>query len=418
MMRVMSQTIEPGLLRIFRYFTGVAMGYFAVFLVFRVYQTGQIYDPSHIQLYLNLGTNLVLFGYLSFPALQRRLRSIYLPLALIVATIVPIFSNLIYLAEPRVRDLSLMIERSWLLFPILLVPLALIAWQYSFRLVLAFTVFTAVVELSVLYPLVGKIDVETLPILGLPVVRAFAFGTVGHIVTRLMDIQRAQRRELIRANLKLGQHAATLEQLAVSRERNRLAREMHDTLAHTLSGQAVNLEAIKLMMPGDQDEIVSMLDQTLENTRTGLAETRRALKALRSKPLEDLGLAIAVRNLAFEAASRGEFELELNVAKTLPEFKPEVGQAIYRISQETLANIVRHADARHVSLRLGIDDHVLNLVITDDGRGVDLDRVNYREKHGIQGMQEYAAVVGGIMTVESQPGKGMIMRFSLEAPGD
>ena len=61
---------------------------------------------------------------------------------------------------------------------------------------------------------------------------------------------------------------------------------------------------------------------------------------------------------------------------------------------------------------------MLNLVITDDGRGVDLDRVNYREKHGIQGMQEYAAVVGGIMTVESQPGHGMIMRFSLEAPGD
>jgi signal transduction histidine kinase len=414
----MSQSIEPGLLRIFRYFTSVAMGYFAVLAVYRVLQNGQGIDPLQIQFYLNLGTNLVLFVYLSMVTLQRRLRGMYLPLALVIATIVPIFSNLIYLAGPQARNLSLMIQQSWLLFPILLVPLVLIAWQYSFRIVLVFTVFTGAVELGVLYPLVGKIDANTLFILGIPLVRAFAFGTVGNIVVHLIETQRIQRRELIQANLKLSQHATTLEQLTVSRERNRLARELHDTLAHTLSGQAVNLEAVKLMLLPEQADVTGMLDKMLENTRFGLAETRRTLRSLRSKPLEDLGLSIAIRQLALEAASRAELIANLDIAKTLPELNDEIEQAIYRIAQEILANIVRHANAHQISLYLGMEGRVLSLVISDDGRGADLNHIDFRESMGVQGIKERAALIGGVLTIESQPRCGMSVHFSLEVPHD
>ena len=415
----MNTAIQPGLLRIFRYFTGVAMGYYAALVFFTAAQGNQGSIYTQIQLYVNLLVNLGLLAYLSWSWLQTRLKGWYLPIALLAATVVPIFSNLFYLAEPAVKDLPLVIIRSWLLFPVLLVPLVLIAWQYGFRYALAFTAVTAIVELGVLYPVVGnKVDFETLPLLGLPLIRAFAFGTVGHIVDHLIDTQQAQSKALLKANYRLSRHAETLEQLAVSRERNRLARELHDTLAHTLSGQAVNLEAIKLTVPPEQTETLSMLDQALENTRSGLRETRRALKDLRSQPLENLGLALALRNLARDAASRAAFELELDIPDALPALPPEVEQCVFRIAQESLENIVRHASARLVRLHLGVEAGHLQVEIGDDGIGADLDRLDLQDKLGLQGMRERAAEVGGVFEVSSQPSKGTTIRFSVEAPDD
>ena len=415
----MNTAIQPGLLRIFRYFTGVAMGYYAALVFFTAAQGNQGSIYTQIQLYVNLLVNLGLLAYLSWSWLQTRLKGWYLPIALLAATVVPIFSNLFYLAEPAVKDLPLVIIRSWLLFPVLLVPLVLIAWQYGFRYALAFTAVTAIVELGVLYPVVGnKVDFETLPLLGLPLIRAFAFGTVGHIVDHLIDTQQAQSKALLKANYRLSRHAETLEQLAVSRERNRLARELHDTLAHTLSGQAVNLEAIKLTVPPEQTETLSMLDQALESTRSGLRETRRALKDLRSQPLENLGLALALRNLARDAASRAAFELELDIPDALPALPPEVEQCVFRIAQESLENIVRHASARLVRLHLGVEAGHLQVEIGDDGIGADLDRLDLQDKLGLQGMRERAAEVGGVFEVSSQPNKGTTIRFSVEAPDD
>ena len=102
----MKSVIEPGLLKIFRYFTGVAMVYFAIIVMYTAIQTGQTFTPSQIQSYLNFGINLTLFGYLSWGWLRRKMKRWYLPLALISAAVVPVFSNLIYLAEPQSDDLA------------------------------------------------------------------------------------------------------------------------------------------------------------------------------------------------------------------------------------------------------------------------------------------------------------------------
>ncbi len=404
-------------MRVFRYFTIVALCYFAILVVYTGFATGEGLASVQIQWYLNFASNLALFGYLSWPALQHRLGRLYLPLALCVAAGAPILSNLIFLV-PLDNPLSIALEPTWLLFPTLLVPLVLIAWQYTFGAVLAFTIFAAVVELSVLIPLSGGINAQSLPVLSLPLIRAFAFGIVGMIVCRLMALQRAQRRELIRANIQLSQHAATMEQLAVSRERNRLARELHDTLAHTLSGQAVNLEAIKLVLPAEQTEVQGMLDETLKITRDGLSEVRRALKDLRSKTLDDLGLSVAVRNLALEAAARADFVLDLNVEEGLPRLGAEIEQTVYRIAQESLANVVHHADAKKVSLHLGMQNRTLALSVCDDGRGADLDQAKTKDRHGLLGMRERAEMIGGNFTIESHPGSGTRVEFSLEVAGD
>src|SRR5574338_511532 len=171
---MMDRPIEPGLLRIFRYFTGVAMAYFALVWIFTFIETGQGFSLQ-LQSSLNFATNLALFGYLSWPWLARRLKRWYLPLALLAATVIPVFSNLIYLAAPPETDLFRIIVRSWLVLPILLVPLVLIAWQYRFRYVLTFIIFSTLIELTSLYPQINGLDIDTLVLLGLPLLRAFAF---------------------------------------------------------------------------------------------------------------------------------------------------------------------------------------------------------------------------------------------------
>lgn len=416
-----NNAIEPGLLRIFRYFTGIAMIYYAALVVYTAIQTGEADTISQIQSYVNFGINLILLGYLFWGWLRRKLKRYYLPIALITATVVPIFSNLIYLAEPQ-EDAYLTIMRSWLLFPIMIVPLVLIAWQYRFRFVMAFILFATLVEYSVLLPTVGPIGLDTAPILGVPMIRAFAFGVVGHIVTRLIDTQRAQRKKLIRANVQLSQHANTLEQLATSRERNRLARELHDTLAHTLSGLAVNLEAIKFILGENQDDahhtVREMLDHALENTREGLGDTRRALKDLRSKQLEELGLGIAVRNLAHDAALRAGFELRLNISGNLDDLPINVEQCYFRIAQEALQNIVKHAHAKYTSLKLVDDKGMLTMDIADDGIGFNMLGVGNEDELGLRGMRERAAVVGADLDVSSYPGEGTTIQLSMELPYD
>jgi len=413
----MGRPLEPGLIRIFRYFAAVAVLYFAA-----LWGYGTIAPKPgvtlQVQSLLNLVINASLFIYLSIPWLEKRLKQWYLPIALVVYTSITVFSNLVYLFEPS-SDLSIIIDRSWALVPILLVPLVLTAWQYSFFYVLVFIIFTNAIELIMLARVVKVVNFETLPILGLPLIRAFAFGTVGYIVEKLMETQRSQKRKLLMANIRLGQQANTLEHLATSRERNRLARELHDTLAHTLSGVAVNLEAIKGMLPAKQSEISAMLDHSLSATRLGLGETRRALQDLRAQPLEDLGLALALRNLAQTVAEREGIKMEIEITESPLTLPPDVEQSLYRVAQEALENIAAHAQASHAALSLAAVGNHIELLIRDEGEGFDPKKLSAEADHfGIKGMQERAAVVGGTLSVESRPGKGTTIKFIWEKLDD
>ena len=170
----------------------------------------------------------------------------------------------------------------------------------------------------------------------------------GILSARLLNPQREQRKELVRANLRLLEHANTLEQLTVSRERNRLARELHDTLAHTLSGLAVNLEAIRLSVPAELKDVHEMLEHSLSNIRGGLADTRRALKDLRPQNLEDLGLVISLKKLLDDVSLRSGLQIKVKIDENLPELETDEEQGVYRIAQEALENIIRHANAAEV----------------------------------------------------------------------
>src|SRR5512142_1209627 len=167
-----------------------------------------------------------------------------------------------------------------------------------------------------------------------------------------MQRQREQRQSLVEANRQVRHYAATLEQLAVTQERNRMSRELHDTLAHTLSGLAVQLEAARSLWRSSPERSHAMLEDALLATRSGLTESRKAIQALRASPLEDLGLTLALRTLAESAASRSGAALDLAIPATLEKLAPDVEQCLFRVAQEALENIVRHAEAQSITVRL------------------------------------------------------------------
>lgn len=410
----MKRTLEPGLLQVFRLFVGVRL----VLLVLTMC-TQVAWPEQRIQRYPLLGIieTIFLLGYLSWPWLRKALGEIYLPFALAVVTVGPIFETaLAFGLRLAVGDASPLVyaANAWQLILILFVPLVLLGWQYDLVAVIVFCIGTALLDSLLGIPLSRIGDFAYRQVISFLIVRTLLYAVVGYLVVRLVGEQRSQREALARANARLANYAVTLEQLTISRERNRLARELHDTLAHTLSALAVQLEAVGTLWDANPSEAHAMLERSLTATRDGLGAARRAIQALRAAPLEDLGLALALRNLAEAIAERAGLELEFRLPGRLRNVRQEAEQCIYRVAEEALTNVARHANAKLVTVSLEQSEKQLTLTISDDGQGFDPSHPSPECRYGLKGMCERAEMVGGILEIKSQPGHGTAIRLIVE----
>ena len=407
-----NKTIEPGLFSVFRLFTGLRLIFAVIFAL------GEWANPEQPVRILGLLEPLVLMLVLTAPISQAKYGNLLLPVALVVAGVGPLLVQAEGLTVYHHRNtpvetlLSLLI---WSTMIVLLLPVVIIGWQYSFRHVVVFAVGITVLNVLVVGMAVGFAALESPLVLGSLLTRMVMFMVIGWLIVRLMTAQREQRHALTDANLNLSHHAATLEQLTLTRERNRLARELHDTLAHTLSAVAVQLEAVDALWNSRPEQARERLRKTIELTRSGLTETRRVLQDLRATPLEDLGLALAIRSLAQSTSLRCGAELDLSIGDHLGSVSPDVEQSIYRIAQETLANIADHADASHLTVKLDRVDSQLILMISDDGKGFNFNESISARHLGIRGMRERAELIGGTLELKSQPGQGTMVTLSVEA---
>jgi signal transduction histidine kinase len=129
-----------------------------------------------------------------------------------------------------------------------------------------------------------------------------------------------------------------------------------------------------------------------------------------------LGLELAITNLAENAAARAGFVLSLQIEAPLPDLTPDVEQCFYRVTQESLENIIRHAEAQNVNLQLYHEGNQVKLCIRDDGAGFDPADVDASEKLGLRGMHERATGVGALLEVKSQPQGGTMIHLYVENP--
>jgi signal transduction histidine kinase len=378
--------------------------------------------PQRISLlyYISLGGIALLCLILTYWRwVQERLRQAFIPILVVIITILPIIASNIVTRLPRTSPGPLgprfsNPESSVLaVFPFLFVGLLLVAWQYKWQYILFIIIAIAGLNLGVIWSYTGLGSPPFQSALVLTLIQTVIFLAVGFSISYLMNRLRQQQQSLEAANLRLTHYASTLEHLATSQERNRLARELHDTLAHTLSGLSVQLETVKAYWKVDPEIALSTLEKSLTAAHWGLEETRQALKALRASPLDDLGLTLAIQTMVEEVAARANLTLNLSIADKMPSLSPDLEQCVYRVAQEAITNVAKHARAKNLTLNLQYVEGKVMLTVHDDGVGFNVEK-DHKEKHfGLTGMQERAQLVGGELTTTSKPGEGTTVRLSI-----
>lgn len=216
--------------------------------------------------------------------------------------------------------------------------------------------------------------------------------------------------ELGDANRKLREYAAQVEDLATTKERNRLAREIHDSLGHYLTVVNVQIEAARAVIDSDRQRALDGMRKAQLLTQEGLMEVRRSVAALRAQPTENRPLPEALLALVDECRASG-IDTELTVSNDPRALTPQAELTLYRAAQEGLTNVRKHARARRAEVTLDYgSDHRTRLVVEDDGIGVTETSGGF----GLFGVRERAQLLGGLVRVSSTTGKGF--RLEVELP--
>jgi signal transduction histidine kinase len=356
---------------------------------------------------------LFFLGITFWPWLQNRLGKVFLPLIICLMVALPVIANQIavrFLFPKPLPTPESLLSHS---VPFLLIALLLTAWQYKWQHILIFIITVTAANIVIILSAVPRNNPALSAAFLAVTAQAFTFLVVGFFIGVMVDWLRQQQRSLAEANLKLTHYTQTLEDLAVSKERSRIAQELHDTLSHTLSGLSVQLEAMKAYWDVDPATARKSLDISLTATRSGLEETRRVLMALRAKPLEELGLVSAIRQMAEAGAVHTDIKLDVVLPDTAPVLSPEVEQCLFRVAQEAITNVTQHAHAQLLTIRLEITESNIILTVQDDGTGFDNNKINDEKHFGLLGMKERVQVVNGKLEIKSQPGAGTRVKLIL-----
>ncbi len=256
----------------------------------------------------------------------------------------------------------------------------------------------------------------TSTILTLKLNTAVTFGLTLLFILLLVNAllaERQSREQLLLAHNQLRQYALRIEDQAMLQERNRIAREIHDSLGHALTAQSIQLENALLFLPPGAEKSESFLREAKQLGAKALQEVRRSISTLRSDPLQGQSLAGAIAKTVAEFQNTTGIvpNCTIELSGILP---TEITQALYRIIQESLTNIYKHSGATQVSLHLQQSREAIHLEIVDNGQG--FEPKQNTTGFGLQGMQERTAALGGQFSLTSQPEKGCRITVSIRLP--
>ena len=220
--------------------------------------------------------------------------------------------------------------------------------------------------------------------------------TIARAFNEMLDRSEAERRESAR-------HALIVQE----DERRRIARELHDEVGQTLTGVMLQVEGLSATIP---DALRPQLDELRETARHGTEEVRRIARRLRPEALEELGLQSAMAALATAFGEQARIPVERRLETGLP-LSQEQELVVYRVAQEALTNVARHALASRVELRLERCEEWTVLSVRDDGRGLGPEALS--SSNGIRGMRERAMLIGAQLTVGAADGGGTEVRLQI-----
>ncbi len=230
---------------------------------------------------------------------------------------------------------------------------------------------------------------------------------------RLLEAVHQQKEQLRRLNLELTR--------IQENERRQLAQELHDEMGQTLTAITMDLITVRQLLPSETPPLAQeRLAEALELTERTLEQIRELSLNLRPPMLDDLGLIPTLRWYINRYARRVQVETVLEAEGMEDRLPADLETTIYRVLQEALTNVARHAQAGRVWVRLERQADRILAQVADDGRGFDVQSVlaadNGAQGMGLVGMQERVSLAGGTLQIESEPGKGTVVRFTLPLP--
>jgi len=247
----------------------------------------------------------------------------------------------------------------------------------------------------------------------------------------VLNVASTDWRKLSADNLRLLYTVGDLVSIAIERarlyaqsmragaveERNRLAREIHDTLAQGLAAIGLQLECADCLLDDESaaKQAQEVVRQALILTRSNLEEARRSVRDLRAAPLEGRSLPEALQTLANEWTAQGNPRVKFEIAGESRPLPVRIENGLYRMAQEALTNIARHANASRVHMRIVTTPHRIRLSVEDNGHGFDV-AGSSGEHYGLVGLNERARLLAGTLRVQSSAGAGT--RLSLTIPLD
>jgi signal transduction histidine kinase len=231
------------------------------------------------------------------------------------------------------------------------------------------------------------------------------------IVTALLQREQRTRAELATAHERLGEYAAQAERLAAEQERNRVARDIHDGLGHALTVVQMQVKAARAVLAADPERTDEVLAKAQDQAEAALVEVRRSVRALRGSDAR-CPLTEALQDLADLSCEAG-VATRLVVAGDPRPLADPAREALYRVGQEGLTNVRRHARATTAELRLEYGVDAVRLAVRDDGTGAAPG--DPPSGVGVLGLRERAAELGGRLALESVPGQGTTLRLEVPA---
>lgn len=224
------------------------------------------------------------------------------------------------------------------------------------------------------------------------------------LMMNILLAERQSRDQVAKANQQLRDYALRIEALAMEQERSRIAREIHDSLGHILTALNLQIEGAIKLASRRPEQAQRFLQEAKNLGSAALGEVRQSVATLRTNPLQGKTLEEAIATLTedFQRATQIQPQVDLQLHQ-MPSL--EVSTSLYRIIQETLTNIIKHADATAVTIQLISDPTQLILTMIDNGKG--FDRIaSQHSGFGLQGIHERVAVLNGQLQIQSAPGQG------------
>lgn len=223
----------------------------------------------------------------------------------------------------------------------------------------------------------------------------------------LRDITRRKQAEdeLARSHRELRNLSAVMHEVREA-ERLRIARELHDELAQWLTAIKMDLSWLSSRLPREPAQLAERAERAKGMVDTTVAAVRRIAADLRPVMLDDLGLVAALEHLLHDLSQRTGVRVSLDADEGVAAFGEPLPSALYRIAQEALTNVARHAQATEVKLSLKMDGEQLVMAVSDDGRGFDPATPGGGKSYGLLGIRERAYTLGGSASIESGIGRG------------